>query len=321
MTGSDPIKPQPLKPKIIVICGPTASGKTAVAVEAASRLNGEIINADSMQIYRYMDIGTAKPTASEQGRVRHHLIDILNPDEPFSAALYAVEARKRINSLHLKEIIPFVVGGTGLYIKALLKGLFPARPVDPTLRSRLKKEALDHGLTAMHQRLAICDPEAARRIHPNDSYRIMRALEIYESTGDSITRFQAEHGFEDQPFSVLKIGLEVDRPKLYERIDTRVDEMISAGLLQEVQRLLDSGFSSDLKSMQSIGYCHLAAVIQGRLSWSEAVRTFKRDTRRYAKRQLTWFQADSEINWIAADDTTAMLHLIDGFLKTESYAS
>ncbi len=315
------MKPQSSKPKVVVICGPTASGKTAVAVETASRLGGEIINADSMQIYRYMDIGTAKPTASEQGRVRHHLIDILDPDEPFSAARYAAVARELINRLHLKKIIPFVVGGTGLYIKALLKGLFPARPADPTLRSRLKKDTLDQGIAAMHQRLAICDPEAARRIHPNDSYRILRALEIYESTGDPITRFQAEHGFDDQPFSVLKIGLEIDRPKLYERIDTRVDEMISAGLLQEVQHLLDSGFSPELKSMQSIGYRHLTAVIQGRLSWSEAVRTFKRDTRRYAKRQLTWFKADSEIRWTAADDTTAILRLIGGFLKTGSYAS
>ena len=309
--------PASLKPKVIVICGPTGSGKTAAAIELAVRFNGEIINADSMQIYRYMDIGTAKPTRLEQQQVRHHLINVAAPDEPFDAARYAGMAQELIGRLQPEGVVPFVVGGTGLYIKALLKGLFPGKPADPALRSRLKKDAVIHGAAALHRRLEDCDPETARRIHPHDTYRILRALEIYESTGRSISRYQSDHGFSEKPFSVLKIGLDIDRTELYERINGRVDHMLAAGLLQEVQHLLDRGYAPSLKSMQSIGYRHLVGFIQGRLSWPEALRTFKRDTRRYAKRQLTWFKADGEIHWVAAEDTTRMLQLVNSFLTVD----
>jgi tRNA dimethylallyltransferase len=305
------------KPKVIVICGPTGSGKTAAAIPLAVRFKGEIISADSMQIYRYMDIGTAKPTRAEQQQVGHHLIDVAAPDESFSAARYADMARNVISRLQPEGTVPFVVGGTGLYIKALLKGLFPTEPVDPTVRSRLKKDAVVHGAAVLHRRLADCDPEAARRIQPNDTYRILRALEIYESSGRSISQLQSEHGFSEKPFSVLKIGLDIDRNRLYERINMRVDYMIRAGLLQEVKNLLGRGYAPTLKSMQSIGYRHLVDFIQGRLSWPEALRTFKRDTRRYAKRQLTWFKADSEINWIADENTTRMMQRINNFLTAE----
>ncbi|MDF1591010.1 MAG: tRNA (adenosine(37)-N6)-dimethylallyltransferase MiaA [Desulfobacterales bacterium] len=302
------------KPKVIVICGPTGSGKTAAAIELAVRFNGQIISADSMQIYRFMDIGTAKPTLLEQQQVQHHLIDVVTPDEPFNAARFADMAQSLISGLQGKGFVPFVVGGTGLYIKALLKGLFPAEPVDPALRSRLKKEAAAHGAAFLHRRLGECDPEAAGRIHPNDTYRILRALEIYESTGQSISQFQSDHGFSEKPFSVLKIGLDTDRIELYERINGRVDRMIAAGLLPEVKNLLDRGYAPTLKSMQSIGYRHLVDFLEGRLSWPEALRTFKRDTRRYAKRQLTWFKSDGEINWVAAEDTTRMMDLANNFL-------
>lgn len=304
----------PSKPKVIVICGPTGSGKTAAAIQIASRFKGEIINADSMQIYRYMDIGTAKPTRSEQQQVRHHLIDVAAPDKAFSAARYAAMARECISRLHSDGIVPFVVGGTGLYIKALLKGMFPAETVDPAVRIRLKKEAAIRGTVFLHRRLADRDPETARRIHPHDTYRILRALEIYETTGKSISQFQIEHGFSQKPFTVLKIGLDRERIELYKRIDQRVDDMITCGLLPEVKNLLDRGYAPTLKSMQSIGYRHLIGFIQGRLSWPEALRTFKRDTRRYAKRQLTWFKADAEIQWIAAENTTGMMHLAGKFL-------
>jgi len=305
------------KPKVIVICGPTGSGKTAAAINLAVRFNGQIISADSMQIYRYMDIGTAKPTRLEQQQVQHHLIDVVAPDEPFNAARYAEMTQDLIRRLQPQGIVPFVVGGTGLYIKALLKGLFQVEPVDPEVRSRLKNEAAVHGNAYLHRRLGDCDPETARRIHPNDTYRILRALEIHELTGKSISRFQSEHGFSEKPFSVLKIGLDIDRIELYERINGRVDHMIAAGLLQEVNTLFDRGYAPTLKSMQSLGYRHLIDFIQGRLSWAEAVRTFKRDTRRYAKRQLTWFKADGEINWVAAEDTPRMLDLIHNFLTAE----
>lgn len=309
--------PAPLKPRVIIICGPTGSGKTAAAIHLAVRLNGQIVNADSMQIYRYMDIGTAKPTRREQQQVRHHLLDVAAPDEPFNAARYADMAQDLIGRLQSKGVVPFVVGGTGLYIKALLKGLFPVKAVDPAVRSRLKKDAAVHGAACLHRRLQACDPETARRIHPNDTYRILRALEIYELTGRSISQFQSDHGFSENPFSVLKIGLDIDRIELYERINARVDHMLTSGLLPEVKSLLERGYAPALKSMQSIGYRHLVDFIQGRLSWPEAIRTFKRDTRRYAKRQLTWFKADSEINWVAAQDTIRMLQLINNFLTTD----
>jgi len=305
------------KPKVIVICGPTGSGKTAAAIQLAVRLNGQIINADSMQVYRHMDIGTAKPSRLEQQQVRHHLIDVAAPDEPFDAARYADMAQDLIGRLQSKGIVPFVVGGTGLYIKALLKGLFQVKPVDPAVRSRLKKDAAVHGAASLHRRLQDCDPETARRIHPHDTYRILRALEIHELTGRSISQFQSEHGFSEKPFAALKIGLDIDRIELYERINRRVDHMIAAGLLQEVKILLERGYAPTLKSMQSLGYRHLVDFIQGRLSWPEALRTFKRDTRRYAKRQLTWFKADGEINWVAPEDTTRMLHLIHDFLTAD----
>ncbi|MEW6672054.1 MAG: tRNA (adenosine(37)-N6)-dimethylallyltransferase MiaA [Thermodesulfobacteriota bacterium] len=308
------MNPDKSKPKVIVICGPTGSGKTTAAIELAVRFNGQIISADSMQIYRFMDIGTAKPTPSEQQQVRHYLIDVATPDEPFNAARYADMARDRIGKLHTEGIVPFVTGGTGLYIKALLKGLFQADPVDPALRRRLKKDAAVNGAAELHRRLAACDPESARRIHPNDTYRILRALEIHELTGQSISRFQSGHGFSERPYSVLKIGLDRDRIALYERINARVDHMIAAGLLQEVKSLLARGYAPGLKSMQSIGYRHMVDFIQGRRSWPETLSTFKRDTRRYAKRQLTWFKADGEVNWVAAENTTDMARLIKDFL-------
>ncbi len=290
-----------IKPKIIVICGPTGVGKTAVAIEIAKAFNGEIVSADSMQIYRYMDIGTAKPTPYEQACIPHHMIDIVDPDEPFDAAQFEKTAHEVIRKLHERGITPFVVGGTGLYIKALVHGLFRARPADSNVRIRLKEAAKVHGTRFLHKHLSKCDPDAAEKIHPNDTYRIIRALEIYEVTGKTISKHHHEHKFKETFFKVLKIGLHSDRKILYDRINRRVDAMIDEGLLDEVKGLLGMGYSAKLKSMQSIGYRHMVNFIQGRISWEEALRTLKRDTRRYAKRQLTWFKADSEIVWSEPD--------------------
>ena len=303
------------KPKIIVICGPTGIGKTAVGIALAAKLGGEIISADSMQIYRYMDIGTAKPTVEEQSRVRHHMIDIVDPDEDFDAVRFAQMAREKVTQMHQKGVLPVVVGGTGLYIKALLQGLFQSNPVDPEIRERLKQEAVEIGSSALHDRLKQIDPDTAERLHPNDAYRIIRALETIESTGQSISALHQEHGFADQPFNGLKIGLQMDRQKLYDRIDLRVDMMITAGLLDEVKELLGMGYTADLKSMQSIGYRHMAAFIDGRLDWDECVRTLKRDTRRFAKRQFTWFGADDEIQWYGTDQLKEAIRVVNGFLK------
>jgi tRNA dimethylallyltransferase len=285
------------KPKIIVICGPTGIGKTAEAILIANEIEGQIVSADSMQVYRFMDIGTAKPTLLEQQKVKHHMIDIVDPDKSFDAAQYADIARKVIDELHSNNIVPYVVGGTGLYIKALLHGLYKSEPLDAGLRIRLKDEAATIGSEALHRQLIRVDPETARKIHPNDTYRIIRALEIFEATGEPISGYQHKHQFCDTPFKFLKIGLSMPRETLYERINRRVDAMIDAGFVDEVRNLFDMGYKADLKSMQAIGYRHMAAFIQGRQPWNETVRTLKRDTRRYAKRQLTWFKADAGIAW------------------------
>jgi len=285
------------KPKIVIICGPTGIGKTSVAIDIAGSVNGEIISADSMQIYKYMDIGTAKPTIEEQSRVRHHLIDIVDPDENFDAAKFSKRAHEKIAELYTRGIAPLVVGGTGLYIKALAHGLFDADAANLDIRKRLKKEAVISGTGVLHKRLTACDPDAAGRIHPNDTYRIIRALEMVEATGKTISKHQEDHGFTDKRYVVIKIGLKMERKVLYDRINKRVDAMIEKGLVDEVKCLLDRGYSENLKSMQSIGYRHIVDFIKGRLSWDETLRTIKRDTRRYAKRQMTWFNADPEIVW------------------------
>ncbi len=302
------------KPKIIVICGPTGVGKTAVGVELAGHFNGQIIGADSMQVYRHMDIGTAKPTAEEQARVAHHMIDIIGPDEPFDAARYAELAGTKIFELDRQEVTPFVVGGTGLYIKALLHGLFEAEVFDADVRRRLKQEADAQGIESLHERLRRLDPESAERLHPNDRYRILRALEVVETTGKPISRYHREHGFSEQPFEALKIALSMDRKALYARINQRVDAMIAAGFLEEVKSLLAQGYSGNLKSMQSIGYRHMLDFIQGRSSREACVRTLKRDHRRYAKRQLTWFKADPQIIWKEPGQVEEIKMLVEKFL-------
>ena len=302
------------KPKVVVVCGPTAVGKTSVAVALAGAFDGEIISADSMQIYRGMDIGTAKPSAAEQKAARHHLIDIREPDEPFDAAAFANAARAAAGAILARGRLPLVTGGTGLYIKAFLQGIFNSDAVDSAVRARLQAEADELGPETLHRRLLQLDPETAGRLHPNDRFRIVRALETLEASGRPLSEHHAAHRFRDEPYDPLKIGLRMDRERLYRRIDRRVDLMLAEGLEHEVRRLLDAGFGPGLKSMQSIGYRHMADVIQGRVSRDESVRTLKRDTRRYAKRQLTWFGADPDIHWFAPDDPGAIERRIRRFL-------
>jgi tRNA dimethylallyltransferase len=268
-----------------------------------------------MQIYRYMDIGTAKPTADEQSRVLHHMIDIVDPHEDFDAVRFAEMGRDKVMQLHQKSVLPVVVGGTGLYVKALLQGLFQSNPVDPRIRERLMQEAAENGSISLHDRLRQVDPDTAERLHPNDAYRIVRALETIEATGRSISEHHQDHDFSDEPFHARKIGLQMDRQKLYDRIDQRVDMMIDAGILDEVKKLLGMGYAADLKSMQSIGYRHMAAFIEGSLSWEECIRTVKRDTRRFAKRQFTWFGADQQIQWYEPDQFNGIFRLVEGFLE------
>ncbi|MEJ2037392.1 MAG: tRNA (adenosine(37)-N6)-dimethylallyltransferase MiaA [Desulfosarcinaceae bacterium] len=301
--------------KIVVICGPTGVGKTGFAIELARRFSGQIVGADSMQIYRRMTIGTAKPTAEEQAAVRHHLVDFLEPDQPFDAAAYAREADKVLAALDAQNILPMVVGGTGLYIKALLYGLLDSRPVDPELRRDLRRQAEKEGPEALHRQLARKDPPSAARIHPNDTYRIIRALEILATTGQPLSELRHGHGFAKPRYTALQIGLDMPRDALYHRIDQRVDLMLSQGLEQEVRALLEQGFDPNLKSMQSLGYRHMVAYLQKRADRQETLRTLKRDHRRYAKRQLTWFRADPGVQWVQAGDVRRAEEMIRAFLS------
>jgi tRNA dimethylallyltransferase len=304
------------QPKIVVVCGPTGVGKTGFAIDLARHFGARILGADSMQIYRRMDIGTAKPTPQERAAVTHHLVDFIEPDHPFDAAAYAQRAHRVVQELIAEGILPLVVGGTGLYIKALIYGLFNSRSADPALRRRLQERAQREGPAALHAFLAHRDPRAAERIHPNDTYRIVRALEVATLTGRSISTHHQHHGFARPRYNALKIGLSLPRERLYERIDHRVDMMLDQGLKEEVRRLLDAGFGAGLKSMQALGYRHMIAYLQGDCTWEETVRLLKRDHRRYAKRQLTWFGADAEVHWLEPDQQQAACQLVSAFLNT-----
>ncbi len=310
------MKPDPntKQPKAVVICGPTGIGKTTFAIDLAEAFKGEIIGADSMQIYRQMDIGTAKPTPDERAKIVHHMVDIVDPDEPFDAESYAQRAMDIIKSLTDRKMLPVVAGGTGLYIKALEYGLFDAPPVDNALRERLKTEAQNSGTEALMQRLKQVDPITAEKVHPNDTYRIIRALEIFKLTGMPISTIQHSHQFQKKRLTTLKLGLKMARQALYDRIDRRVDIMVADGLLEEVRNLLASGYRAELKSMQSIGYRHMTDYLEGRLDWSRAIEALKRDTRRYAKRQFTWFRADKEVVWIEPFFTQEVGERVRNFL-------
>ena len=272
-----------MKPKLLVILGPTGTGKSEVAIDVALQVDGEVINADSQLVYRHMDIGTAKPPASVRQKVAHHLIDVVDPDGEFNAALYRELALKVIQDITARRKKAIVCGGTGLYMRALTQGLFVGPAKNPEVRKRLEEEARERGSDFLYQRLRQVDPDATDRIHPNDRYRIIRALEVFELTGKGISRWQKEHGFKESAFEVLKIGLNREREELYALINRRCDEMIGRGL--------------DLPALQSVGYRQTGLYLRGRVALDEAVALMKRDTRHLAKRQLTWFRADKEIRW------------------------
>lgn len=311
--GMDTESPRP-QPRVLVVCGPTGIGKTRTAIALARRFGGEVVGADSMQIYRHMDIGTAKPSPAEQAQVRHHMVDIVDPDTPYDAARFAEEAWRVVRDLQHHSRLPVVAGGTGLYIKALIYGLFDGRPPAPECRRRLEGVADRRGSAYLHAELAACDPAAASRIHVNDRFRIIRALETYQTTGRPISALRAEHRFATPRLAAFKLGLAMPREMLYARIDRRVDQMVARGMLEEVRTLLARGYTADLKSMQSIGYRHLVGYLQGETDWPETLRRFKRDTRRYAKRQLTWFRADPEIVWTTPEAFEEALPAIEAFL-------
>lgn len=282
-----------LKPPLIVITGPTAVGKTECAIWIAQKLNAEIISADSMQVYRYMDIGTAKPSLEQQQAVKHHLIDVVEPDCDFSVSDYKTLFDETVPAILAKGKFPLVTGGTGLYIRACLRSFLEGNPVrpNPELRNSLQSIAAEKGSLYLHQQLATADPDSARRIHPNDLRRIIRALEVYYILGEPISKLQIQQANES-PYQVIYIFLNRERAELYRRIETRVDEMLHQGLLKEVEMLLEKGYHSDLKPLQSLGYRQMIEYLQGKYSWETAIAAIKQETRNYAKRQLTWFRKE-----------------------------
>ena len=286
-----------MKPKIVIVLGPTAVGKTELALAVAPKVNAEIVNADSQQVYRYLDIGTGKPSKPERERVRHHLIDVVNPDEDFNAARYRQLAAASIDEIHKRGAKVLVSGGTGLYLKALTGGLFSGPGQDTELRANLEREIAQIGLAALYDRLIAIDPGANTKIHPNDRQRIIRALEVYQSTGRPLSEWQNEHRFQEEAFQVLKIGLARARAELYDLISRRSESMIRAGLLDEVRGLMERGYELDLKPLRSVGYRQMGEVIEGIKGLPEAMAEMKQETRRLAKRQLTWFRSDPEIRW------------------------
>ena len=295
---------------MVVICGPTAAGKTALALAVAEKFPVEIISADSRQVYRGMDIGTAKATVQERRAVPHHLIDVVDPDEEFTAGRFVSLSQAVLKSIALRGQRPLLVGGTGLYIKTLTEGLLDAPAADEALRARLVEMEAQHGVGTLHTRLQQIDPALAERLSPRDQVRIVRALEVFELTGQRLSELQAKHGFSDTPFRLLKIGVTADRDTLYRRIDERVHRMVEAGLVEEVEALLARGYSPRLKAMQTIGYREIVRFLQGDFSLDEAISRIQQESRRYAKRQMTWFRRDSSIIWVDSSNESDKIHTL-----------
>lgn len=292
-----------MKPKLLCLLGPTAVGKTEVAIQAAQRLNGEIISVDSRQIYRQMNIGTAKPTPEERHAARHHLIDCVDIAQPFTVADFQSLADNAIADIQNRGKQVLLVGGAGLYFRAIVDGLFEGPGADASFRERLEEEAAQHGVEVLHNRLRTCDLESADRIHPNNLVRVIRALEVYELTGTPMSDLQQQWQPENQRYTFIAFGLTMPRELLYRRIEQRVDIMLDNGLIAEVESLLAAGYSRDSYALQSFGYKELIAFLDGKCTYTEAVEQLKQNTRRFAKRQLTWFRKDKRIEWVDREST------------------
>jgi len=304
-------------PPLVVICGPTAAGKTAAAMALAEHFPVEVISADSRQVYRLMDIGTAKPTVLERQQVPHHLVDVVWPDEAFDAARFARLATPLIDAVLQRGRLPLLVGGTGLYIRALTAGLAELPGADPEIRRCLEAMADTEGSAALHRRLAVVDRESAALLHPHDRVRLIRALEVFELTGRPLSVWRREHGFRQCRYRLLKIGLTAERSELYRRIDRRAAAMFAHGLVEETAALLAAGYPPHLKALQTIGYREALRLLSGECPAREALHELQQATRRYAKRQLTWFRAEAGVIWVdSATDSAKIEKLIDQFHVT-----
>jgi tRNA dimethylallyltransferase len=301
-------------PKIVIVGGPTGSGKTAFSIEIAKRLGAEIVNADSMQVYRGMDIGTAKPTVDERRGIPHHLLDVVNPDEDFNAALYRTKAVPVIREICARGKVGIVVGGTGLYIRGLMGGLLTCPSENSEVREKLRKEAQESGSETLYNRLSVIDPEAAGEIHPNDLLRIIRALEIFTLSKRRPSELAKEHAFRQRDLLALMICLFMEREELYKRLDKRSEDMVSDGLKEETELLLEKGYSTELKPMKAIGYRHMIAHLRNGVSMQDTLDLMKRDTRRYAKRQMTWFRSEASAVWMSSGDISRAFEIIEPFL-------
>jgi tRNA dimethylallyltransferase len=300
--------------KVIAVTGPTCTGKSALAVELAETFGGEIINGDSMQVYKYFDIGTAKPDRKTRNSIPHHLIDIVEPSGVFNAAIFKESADHAINDIWSRNKVPIVVGGTGLYMRALLYGLFRA-PSDASLREKLRRE-YDENPVEFYEKVKEVDPEYTLRISHMDKIRLVRAMEIYSLTGTTVTTLEKGHGFREPRYNVLKMGLQKDRNDLYARIDRRVEEMFGMGWIEEVRAICSMGYRDDLKPFTSIGYREILLYIKGFIRYEDMVKDIKKHTRHYAKRQFTWFAQEKDINWfIYPEDTVRIIKKAGEFLQ------
>ena len=291
----------PNKPFLIILIGPTAVGKTELAIELAERLKGEIVSADSRLFYRGMDIGTAKPTAEEQARVPHHLIDIADPDQILSLAIFQKKAREAISYIHTRNRIPLLVGGTGQYVRAVTEGWAPPEvEPDERLRNELERLKDERGIIWLHDKLGTLDPDAAKKIDPRNFRRTVRALEVVLTTGK---RFSEQRGQSDSPYHLITVGLLRSRMELYDRVDRRIDMMFASGFLDEVRRLLAKGYSPSLPTMSAIGYREAIQVIHGQLTEEQAKAEMRRITRIFVRRQANWFkESDPNIKWFRVEE-------------------
>jgi len=292
---------------VVVIVGPTAVGKSRVAIEVAKAFGTEVLTADSRQVYRGMDIGTDKPVQEERQGVPHQLIDLVNPDQSFNAGLYRRQAIEEIERLYRDSRLPLVVGGTGLYVRTLLKGLCSAPASDLTVRAALCRDAKEWGYDRLYARLVEVDAVTAARLHPRDESKVIRALEVHQLSGRRMSEFQQEHGFSERPFSALIVGLNRDRDVLYRRIEERIDWQLAHGLIEETQQLLAQGHRRTSAAMKGLGYRQVAEHLAGEYDADEMVRRFKRDTRHFSKRQMTWFRKEPGIQWLAIEESEPVL--------------